>query len=71
MTQEISPLPDPDTKNATAALIRAAKRARKLAAQTGTEIVVMRDGKMIREFPKMSEFQGEEEEDDDGVKEQK
>ncbi|PZM84472.1 MAG: hypothetical protein DKT66_07505 [Candidatus Melainabacteria bacterium] len=57
MTQEISPLPDPDMQNATAALIRAAKRARKLAAQTGTEIVVRRDGKLIREFPKMSEFE--------------
>ncbi|MCC7530388.1 MAG: hypothetical protein IT342_17820 [Candidatus Melainabacteria bacterium] len=67
MTQEISPLPDPDTQDATAALIRAAKRARKLAAQTGTEIVVMRDGKMISEFPKMSEF----EEETDDLKEQK
>lgn len=67
MTQEISPLPDPDTQDATAALIRAAKRARKLAAQTGTEIVVMRDGKMIREFPKMSEF----EEETDDLKEEK
>ncbi len=66
MTQEISPLPDPDMRNATAALIRAAKRARKLAAQTGTEVVVRRDGKLIREFPKMSEF-----EEDNGLKEQK
>lgn len=66
MTQEISPLPDPDMQNATAALIRAAKRARKLAAQTGTEIVVRRDGKRIREFPKMSEF----EEENDDLKEQ-
>jgi hypothetical protein len=66
MTQQISQLPDPDMQGAAAALVRAAKRARKLAAQTGTEIVVMRDGKLIREFPKMSEF-----EEDNNVKEQK
>ena len=66
MTQETSPLPDPDMQKATAALIRAAKQARKLASQTGTEIVVMRDGKLIREFPKMSEF-----EEDNNLKEQK
>ena len=59
MTQNISHLPDPDMQNATAALIRAAKRARKLAAQTGTEVVVRRDGKLIREFPEMSEFEKE------------
>lgn len=59
MTQQSSQLPDPDMQNAAAALKRAAKRARKLAAQTGTEVVVRRDGKMIREFPKMSEFEQE------------
>ena len=44
-------LPDPDMQHATAALIRAAKRARQIAAQTATTIVVVRDGKRIREFP--------------------
>lgn len=43
--------PDPDMQNATAALVRAAKRARELAAQTGTELVVIRDGKLVREIP--------------------
>jgi len=43
--------PDPDMQNATAALIRAAKRARQVVAQTGTEIVVIRDGKLVREIP--------------------
>jgi uncharacterized protein (DUF433 family) len=57
MTKELSNLDDPDMQGATAALIRAARRARKLAAQTGTEVVVRRDGKMIREYPKMSEFE--------------
>jgi len=42
---------DQDMQNATAALIRAAKRARELAARTGTELVVVRDGKLVREIP--------------------
>jgi hypothetical protein len=42
---------DQDMERATAALVRAAKRARKLAQQTGTAIVVRRDGKLIREIP--------------------
>ena len=44
-------LKDQDMENATAALLRAAKRARKLAQQTGTAIVVMRDGQLVREIP--------------------
>lgn len=51
MKSPVSPLPDEDMHNATAALLRAAIRARKLAEQTGTEIVVMRDGKLVREIP--------------------
>ncbi len=43
--------PDSDMENATKALIRAGKRARELAAQTGTRIVVVRDGKLVREVP--------------------
>ncbi|HEY9713943.1 MAG TPA: hypothetical protein V6C72_10760 [Chroococcales cyanobacterium] len=42
---------DEDLKGALAALRRAAKRARELAQQTGTAIVVIRDGKLVREFP--------------------
>jgi hypothetical protein len=34
-----------------AALSRAAKKARELARQTGTGIVVMRDGKLVQEIP--------------------
>ena len=34
------------------ALARASKRARKLAEQTGTEFVVIRDGQLVREVPK-------------------
>lgn len=57
MTKEQSNLDDADMQGATAALIRAARSARKLAAQTGTAIVVVRDGKLIHEYPKMSEFE--------------
>jgi hypothetical protein len=44
-------LSDPDMQKATAALIRASKRARLLAQQTGTEFVVVRDGHLVREIP--------------------
>lgn len=39
-------------EGATAALVRAARKARELARQTGTEFVVRRDGKLVREIPK-------------------
>ncbi|MGH2506390.1 MAG: hypothetical protein ACRDHZ_03090 [Ktedonobacteraceae bacterium] len=45
-------LSDPDMQKATAALKRAAKRARQIAQQTGTAVVVIRDGQLIREIPK-------------------
>jgi len=38
-------------QKATIALIRAAKRARQLALQTRTAIVVFRDGQLVREMP--------------------
>lgn len=46
-----SKLQDADMQSTAAALVRAAKRARKLAEQTGTAIVVRRDGKLVREMP--------------------
>lgn len=42
---------DPDIQTATAAVIRAAKLARKIAQQTETAIVVVRDGQLVREAP--------------------
>ena len=51
MKSEEPAQPDPDMVNATAALLRAAKRARLLAQQTGTEFIVVRDGKVVREIP--------------------
>lgn len=45
----VSTLRDADMQGALAALLRAARRAREIAWQTGTAIVVMRDGKLIEE----------------------
>jgi hypothetical protein len=45
-------LPDSDMENATAALIRAAERAREIARQTGTAVIYIKDGKLVREIPK-------------------
>lgn len=42
---------DEDMRGVKAALLRAAKRARDLARQTGTLLVVMRDGKLVQESP--------------------
>ncbi len=42
---------DPDMQKATAALIRAGQRARKIAQQTETAIIVVRNGQLVREKP--------------------
>ena len=47
----VSKLDDPDMQVTPAALIRAAKRAHKIAHQTGTKVVVMRDGKVVEIDP--------------------
>jgi hypothetical protein len=52
MKSQKSPLQDKDMQGAPKALLRAAKRARELAAQTGTPFVVMRNGKLVREIIK-------------------
>ena len=40
---------DPATKRILDALTRSARQARRIAAQTQTEIVVMREGKLVKE----------------------
>ena len=45
----VSQLPDADMQAVPKALLRAARRAREIARQTGTAVVVMRDGKLIEE----------------------
>ena len=48
INNDISNAKDPDLRNALAALRRATLMARTTAIQTGTNIVVVRDGRMIR-----------------------
>ena len=43
----VSRLPDADMQATPAALARAAKSARELAARTGTPLIVVRDGKLV------------------------
>jgi len=40
-----------DIEGATAAMRRAAERARRLAVQTGTDLIVVRDGQVVRASP--------------------
>ncbi len=47
-TQEIG---DPAIRGALAALQRAAEDARRIAIQTGTDLIIMRDGKICRLSP--------------------
>ena len=44
-----SKLPNADMQAAPRALLRAARRAREIARQTGTAIVIVRDGKLVEE----------------------
>ena len=46
---------DKDVLNVTAALERAAQRARKIAAQTNTPLVIVRDGKLIEEYQNLED----------------
>ena len=46
-----STLTDPDMQAVTAALMRAARRAHLIAHQTGTGVVVMRNGKVVEVEP--------------------
>lgn len=45
-----SKLPDADMQAAPAALVRAARRAREIARQTHTGIVIVREGKLVEEM---------------------
>ena len=50
MQPSVSRLVDTDMQAVPAALARAAQRAREIAAQTGTPLIVVRDGKLIEEM---------------------
>jgi hypothetical protein len=46
--KDISEAKDPDLRCSMAAMRRAAELARKIAIQTGTGLIVMKDGKLTR-----------------------
>jgi hypothetical protein len=46
---------DEDLRNALPALQRAVQRARQIAAQTQTAMIVMCDGQMVREYPSLND----------------
>jgi len=48
--QMVSKLPDADMQAAPKALLRAAQRARDVARQTNTPLVLVRDGVLVEEF---------------------
>jgi len=50
----VSRLPDADMRGAPKALLRAAQRARDVARQTGTAVVIIRDGKLVEEREELS-----------------
>lgn len=47
-TKDISEAKDPDMRASMAALQRAALQARKTAIQTGTHLVIVKDGRLLR-----------------------
>lgn len=46
----VSKLPDADMQAAPKAMLRAAQRAREIARQTNTPLVLIRDGVLVGEF---------------------
>ena len=49
-TERKTKLQDPDMEGADAAILRAAKRAREIARQTNTPLIIERDGKIVEEW---------------------
>ena len=47
-TKDISTAKDPDLRGSLPALLRASEQARKTAIQTGTNLVLVKDGQTVR-----------------------
>lgn len=54
----VSKLADPDMQAVPIALMRAARRAHRIAHQTGTGVVVMRDGEVVEIEPDPEMYEG-------------
>ena len=52
-TKLLQEIKDEDLRNVLPAMQRAAQRARQIAAQTQTAMIVMCDGQMVREYPSL------------------
>ncbi|MEO5365766.1 MAG: hypothetical protein H7831_05325 [Magnetococcus sp. WYHC-3] len=50
---------DEDARHVEQALERAARRAREIAVQTRTALVVVRDGRLVREHPSQTGAEGD------------
>ncbi|ABK43307.1 hypothetical protein Mmc1_0786 [Magnetococcus marinus MC-1] len=51
---------DADLRHAQVAMERAARRARELAARTGTGVVVMHEGRIVTERPTLEDIEREQ-----------
>ena len=61
--RDISTASDPDLRAALTALYRASRLARRIAIQTGTDLVVVRDGRIARVPPEALRREVEHESD--------
>jgi len=64
-TKDISEAKDPDLRSSMAALLRASQLARKIAIQTDTDLIIAKDGKLVRISPE--ELRREAETKDDSA----
>ena len=64
-TKDISEAKDPDLRSSMAALLRASQLARTIAIQTDTDLIIAKDGKLVRISPE--ELRREAETKDDST----
>ncbi|MBF0400368.1 MAG: hypothetical protein HQL90_06325 [Magnetococcales bacterium] len=58
-SKPLSQARDEDARHVEQALERAARRAREIAVQTRTALVVVRDGQLVREHPSQTGAKGD------------